>query len=288
MKLWDFVFWDFEGFRDKRFKGTIPLHCSQMDTSTCTKCKKEKPIEEFGFKDETEVYKNCITCREKRRHNKQKTKHNDENNNLSLPETDEEFNRLYKSINDYIGKDELFKEYSTVNYIKHGALIIKISRAPAECIELMKKEKEAEENNKSNIDKKELEKENKLLINFITHNEYPTYEFVMNEILLKLTDQRDKVEQVSAYDKPNHQCMKTIYENITNKTICQEQGDRIDKLIGFTGMNHNFYTYCNVIGYMMKNSKYNKKFTNDELRSIYCNLTCLVKQYWNGVGEWKY
>jgi hypothetical protein len=73
----------------------------------------------------------------------------------------------------------------------------------------------------------------------------------------------------------NHECLKTIYENIWDEKICCEMGQKIYDRGGHQAMVMNFYS---LMYSPLRESK------NRMIRGYYR----MVEHWWDKIGEWRH
>lgn len=128
---------------------------------------------------------------------------------------------------------------------------------------------------------KEVEKENTQIRNFIRNNPYPSYKFIVNELILKNKD----FDQFAEYGEPNHKWMKQIYENILNDDIIKEYGRAIYERGSFVTLQSNYNTLLDVVRHLIYQ---NEKMDDNERTVVFSNFKFIVSKRWEGIGEWRH
>lgn len=127
----------------------------------------------------------------------------------------------------------------------------------------------------------EIEKENKQLSKFIKNNPYPSYDFIVNDLIQK----NKEFDQFAEYGTPNHQWIKEIYENILNDEIIKDNGKAIFERGSLYTLQYNYETLMEVLYHLIRP---NQNMT-DELRiMIYTNFKFIVSKRWEGIGGWRH
>jgi hypothetical protein len=104
----------------------------------------------------------------------------------------------------------------------------------------------------------EIKKLNDEIKKYVKNHPYPTYREMCN----KLPD-----ELSMEYNEELHECVKTIYNNLTNKKMCRELGFKIYDILSHEGMVKMFY----ILRYVCKG----------------CYLHGLDSA-WDGIGQWSF
>ena len=128
---------------------------------------------------------------------------------------------------------------------------------------------------------KELERDRKKFNKFIKDNPFPSYDFIVNDIILK----NKEYDQFAEYGTPNHEWMKEIYENIFDDDIVKNNGKSIYDRGTFCTMQSNFCTLLDVVNHLLNK---HRNMTHDDRVLIYYNIKSIVSKEWSGVGEWRH
>ena len=91
------------------------------------------------------------------------------------------------------------------------------------------------------VSEEELKRDREKITNFIKENPYPDYKFIEYDLLLK---QEQSLEQYAEYGEINHDLMKEIYENIFDKDLIKQHGERIHHRGGKTALQQTIIHYC--------------------------------------------
>ena len=128
---------------------------------------------------------------------------------------------------------------------------------------------------------KEVEKENRQIRMFIRKNPYPSYNFIIKELILK----NKEFDQFSEYGEPNHECMKEIYENILNDEIIKDNGKAIYERGGFYTLQCNYHTLIDVLRHLIYQ---NEDMDDNQRMVVFSNFKFIVSKRWEGIGEWRH
>ena len=117
---------------------------------------------------------------------------------------------------------------------------------------------------------KEIQKENKLIREYIKTHPFPSYD-VMRKAILK----QNEIDWLAEFGEYNYNCLKICYENILDDAICKKMGQLIHARGGFTAMQENYETF-----------KYLSPLAQSLNIAIRTAYKCL-EYSWEGVGEWR-
>jgi hypothetical protein len=120
------------------------------------------------------------------------------------------------------------------------------------------------------VDKTEQEIED--VKRYVSMNPYYSYDDMVKRLL---TNKDMPMELFAEYGMMNHECLKTIYENIWDETICREMGQKIYDCGGHKAMVMNFYS---LMYSPLRESE------NRMIRGYYR----MVEHWWDKIGEWRH
>lgn len=131
----------------------------------------------------------------------------------------------------------------------------------------------------TDYEENELEREIKIVSDFISENKYPS----RKEIIKTIEKDAKRVYQflqdglylILDYDEEIHLICKKIYENLNDKKIINECGKIIYDRIGFYGMQSCYY--------ILKLYSPLAKSNNMVIRSS----AIVIEYYWDGIGKWQ-
>ena len=131
------------------------------------------------------------------------------------------------------------------------------------------------------VSEKELDRDRKRFNKFIQDNTFPSYDFVVNDVILK----NKEFDQFAEYGTPNHQWIKEIYENVFNDDVVKDNGKEIYERGSLWTMQCNYSTLLDVVNTLL-NRHNNMK--HDDKVLIFYNIKNIVSRGWHGIGEWKH
>lgn len=118
----------------------------------------------------------------------------------------------------------------------------------------------------------EINKEEKMITDFINNNPYPSYE-EMEDIIIN-SGYSHKLDFAAEYSRYSHNALKLIYENPHDKVLIHRMGQSIFERYDFQTLQMNFY--------VIKLLSPVAKSKDIEIRCAFS----LVEHYWNGIGSW--
>jgi len=122
--------------------------------------------------------------------------------------------------------------------------------------------------------------EQQYITEFVKNNPYPSYETVSNAIMNFLKSDNDANAKASyfqfqsEYGEYQHELMKVIYENFSDKSFCKNIGEEIHNNGGFTAMQGCYYIFRNFSPFATADN------------GNYHSYGRLLEYYWDGVGNW--
>ena len=75
--------------------------------------------------------------------------------------------------------------------------------------------------------------------------------------------------------------MKEIYENIFDKNLIKQHGERIHQRGGMTALQQNYYTLLTVLKHLIQQ----RRLDRDTIILVFYNIKTIVSQCWDGIGS---
>jgi hypothetical protein len=123
-----------------------------------------------------------------------------------------------------------------------------------------------------------------IIDDFTSKHEYPNYDKV-NKIIAE--NQEMPLQMIAEYGEYNHEQMKAIWDNITNKDIIKQSGKNIDQRGGMDAMQMNFYTFLDVLRPTLNISEKDSHAEKDAKQIIWNVIKGNISSAWDGIGEWR-